>query len=291
MRELAALLAEIGDAKRVRVAAQDGTAAERAFLLAWTRLAAGHDLSEVALDSAAAAVAGARLAGLDADVLASVGVEPLPALQRAFDEVAGPLPSAGVVRPHLGASPSLPATARPPDFAVLLCGQPRAGASAPGRGRVVFDAPESHGDHCWAVGVYAALLAPLHGADPGEAFALGLAHHLHNAVLPDAGFAGEVLLGDQLTLVMAAIEESVLETLPTPLADLLRLLLVQRADASTALARTFHAADVLDRVLQVQHHARAAAFSSARALEDLDLVHAGPVQAYQLGVLTEAGLW
>ena len=62
------------------------------------------------------------------------------------------------------------------------------------------------------------------------------------------------------------------------------------ADAVAPESQAFHAADVLDRVLQVHHHARAAAFTADQALDDLDLVHEGPVQAFHLDVLRSAGL-
>ena len=64
------------------------------------------------------------------------------------------------------------------------------------------------------VAVYGALLADDVGADPADAFLLGLAHHLHNAVLPDAGFAGEILLGDHLEPVLERLTERELATLP-----------------------------------------------------------------------------
>jgi hypothetical protein len=47
---------------------------------------------------------------------------------------------------------------------------------------------------------------------------------------------------------------------------------------------------VLDRVLQVHHHARAAGFTASQALDDLDLVHDGPVVGYHRAVLARAGL-
>jgi hypothetical protein len=99
-----------------------------------------------------------------------------------------------------------------------------------------------------------------------------------------------VLLGDALGPVMARLEEEALGELPDALAVRVRDVLPARADAESALGRAFHAADVLDRVLQVHHHARAAAFTAEQALVDLDLVHPGPVQGYQLGVLAAAGL-
>jgi fumarate hydratase class II len=66
--------------------------------------------------------------------------------------------------------------------------------------------------------------------------------------------------------------------------------LTLRADAAAPAAQAFHAADVLDRVLQVHHHARAAAFTVEQALDDLELVHAGPVQGFHTDVLAAAGL-
>src|SRR3712207_3348502 len=121
-------------------------------------------------------------------------------------------------------------------------------------------------------------------------FRSGLAHHLHNVVLPDAGFAGEVLLGSALDRVMTTLEERELAALPGALAERLRGVLRLRADAGAPESQAFHAADVLDRVLQVHHHARAAAFTASQALDDLELVHAGPVQAFHLDVLAAAGL-
>ena len=57
---------EIGDLKRVRVAHARGSAAERAFVRSWAALVDGADPSEVAAAECAAALAGARLAGVDA---------------------------------------------------------------------------------------------------------------------------------------------------------------------------------------------------------------------------------
>ncbi|MGY1673494.1 hypothetical protein [Geodermatophilus sp. SYSU D00710] len=286
------LLAEIGDAKRVRVAGAPGSLAEQAFARAWARLLAGEDVADVAESETAAAVARARLAGIDAAVLTTAGLEDgevLVVLRRAFDEVAGPL-DAGLrdrLRAALGPQPS-PGPA--PPLAAALNAQPRAGATAPGKPRIVVEPPESHGDHCLTVAVYGALVAPVVGADPVPPFLLGLAHHLHNVVLPDAGFAGEVLLGDALERVTATLEERELAALPAALADRVREVLALRPGAGEPTARAFHAADVLDRVLQVHHHARAAAFTASQALDDLELVHAGPVQAYHLDVLAAAGL-
>ena len=286
------LLGEIGDAKRVRVASTPGSLAEQAFTRAWARLGGGEDVESVAFSETAAAVARARLAGIDAAVLTAAGMdddEATAVLRRAFDEVSEPLD--GVLRERLRATLGpLPSPAAAPDLAGALNAQPRAGATAPGVARIVVEPPESHGDHCLTVAVYGALVAPVVGADPVQPFLLGLAHHLHNVVLPDAGFAGEVLLGDALERVMTTLEERELAALPADLAGRVREVLALRPGADLPEARAFHAADVLDRVLQVHHHARAAAFTASQALDDLELVHAGPVQAYHLDVLAAAGL-
>lgn len=289
---LVGLLREIGDLKRVHVAGRPGSIADHAFLRAWSALVAGEDPTTVAEAECAAAVAGARLAGIDAAVLQDAGLaddEARAVRNRAIDEVGAALPPDLRARLHAAPDPvAVPAAA--PAFAAVLVDQPRAGATAPGRPRLIVEPPEDHGEHCWAVAVYGALLAPGQGADLGEAFLLGLAHHLHNVALPDAGFAGEVLLGDHLEPVIERLTERELGTLPAVLADRLRRLLTARADADTPLGRAFHAADVLDRVLQVHHHARAAAFTATDALVDLELVHVSPVSAYHDAVLAEAGL-
>ncbi|WP_138733446.1 HD domain-containing protein [Modestobacter excelsi] len=286
------LLAEIGDAKRVRTAAAPGSLAEQAFGRAWARLLEGEDAGTVALSETAAAVARARLAGIDAAVLAAAGMpddEAQTVLGRAFDEVAGAIDAdlAGRLRAAL---PAVRPAGPPPSLAVALNAQPRAGATSPGKPRVIVEPPESHGDHCLTVAVYGCLLAPALGADPVPPFLVGMAHHLHNVVLPDAGFAGEVLLGGALDRVLGTLEERELAELPAELAARLRQVLALRADAVAPESQAFHAADVLDRVLQVHHHARAAAFTAAQALDDLELVHAGPVQSFHLDVLAACGL-
>ncbi|PZA23403.1 hypothetical protein DMO24_00010 [Modestobacter versicolor] len=286
------LLAEIGDAKRVRTAGRPGSLAEQAFGRAWARLLEGEDAAPVALSETAAAVARARLAGIDAELLHTAGLsadEAQAVLRRAFDEVAGAVDGELAARLR-AALPALRPAAPPPALAVALNAQPRAGATSPGKPRAVVEPPESHGDHCLTVAVYGCLLAPLVGADPVVPFLVGLAHHLHNVVLPDAGFAGEVLLGGALDRVIGTLEARELAGLPPALAGRLREVLLLRADAVAPESQAFHAADVLDRVLQVHHHARAAAFTASQALDELELVHAGPVQAFHLDVLAAAGL-
>jgi len=271
--------------------------AERAFVRSWVALVDGADPAQVAAAECAAALAGARMAGVDADVLRDAGLSPDEAadvLARAVDEVAGGLHPATVDRARAAlVSTTAEAPNRDPEvpgFVEALCRQPRAGATAPGRPRLIVEPPENHAEHCWAVAVYGALLADDVDADPADAFLLGLAHHLHNAVLPDAGFAGEMLLGPHLEPVLERLTERELATLPNALAQRVRELLGCRSDATTPVGRAFHAADVLDRVLQCHHHDRAAGFTAEQALGDLELVHAGPVADYHHAVLAAAGL-
>ncbi|MCW2777194.1 MAG: uncharacterized protein JWN17_919 [Frankiales bacterium] len=284
------LLREVGDAKRVRVASAPGSLAEQAFARTWARLVGGEDPADVALTETAAAVSRARLAGIDGPVLLGAGLTEEQArevLVRAFDQVTSALPGASVLR---GCVRLLGPAGPPPAFVGALSRQPRAGATCPGQPRILVEPPESHGDHCFTTAVYGALLAPVFGADPVAPFLVGVAHHLHNVCLPDAGFAGEVLLGEHLERLVSTLEERELAALPPALGDRLREVLLLRADASVPEAQAFHAADVLDRVLQVHHHARAAAFTASQALDDLELVHEGPVQGFHDEVLRASGL-
>jgi len=294
------LLGEVGDAKRIRVASAPGSLAEQAFGRAWARLVGGGEPEDVALSETAAALVRARLAGIDALVLADAGLNEAQVqsvLERAFDEVAEPV--APALRKRLRAALTAAPVAQPapervpgqtPAIATTLARQPRAGATCPGLPRLIVEPPESHADHCLTVAVYGVLVAPAVGADPVAPFLVGLAHHVHNARLPDAGFAGEVLFGVHLPGVLARFEDRELDALPTGLAERLRTVLRLRADAQAPESQAFHAADVLDRVLQVHHHARAAAFTAEQALDDLQLVHAGPVQTFHESVLLAAGL-
>ncbi len=286
------LAVELCDLKRVRDASGPDSLASRLFRRAWGALLAGQSLRAVALGTTADAVVAARLGGIDRAVLANAGVHGPAAtavLQHSFDQVAAPVSPAmaETLRAHLG----LPVTPGPaPAFAEALIRQPRAGATCPGKPRIVLEPPEGHGDHCLVVAVLAVLLAPKYGAAPETAFLAGLAHHLHNAVLPDSGFAGEMLLGEHLNPIMQTLFARELATLPPALAALTHAALDQIPDASTAVGQAFHAADVIDRVLQMRHYDRVAKFTVDQALDDMDLVHAGPTQAFHHAVLAEARL-
>ena len=299
LQPTAGLLAQVRDLKRVRDARSPRSLAERAFGRAWARLAGGEAPASVALSETAAAIAAVRLAGLDAGVMREHGLsgaEALGALGRAFDDAAAPLDPD--LRTALrGALGPLPADAAEPAFVDALVRQPRAGATAPGLPRIVLEPAESHADHSLCTAVFGVVLAPRYGADPARVFLAGLAHHLFNTHLPDAGYAADTLLGDRLAGRMAdASRERALATLPDALGAVVRdALLATHADAfETPDARAFHAADVLDRVLEMAWHERAARFRLADALGDgpdhLDICHAGFYQSFQRDVLASAGL-
>ncbi len=286
------LAAELGDLKRIRDASSPDTLASRLFRATWGALLAGQAPLDVTLLATADAVAAARLGGIDRAVLLAAGLteaEAVEVLTRSFAEVVAP------IDPALAAQlcDQLGQTLRPgpaPEFAEALIRQPRAGATCPGKPRIVLEPPEGHGDHCMVVAVLAVILSPRYDADPAAAFLAGMAHHLHNALLPDSGFAGEMLLGDHLGPVMRRLFDRELATLPAPLSETIAAALAAIPDASTAVGRAFHAADVIDRVLQMRHYDQVARFTVDQALDDMDLVHAGPTQSFHRAVLRDAGL-
>lgn len=287
------LFQELNDLKRIRVAGRTGSIAERLFLRSWARLVSGEDLVQVALSETAHAAASARLAGTDAEVLTDGGFsadERLAVLRSGLDAVAEPLDAelVSALRHALRADPLLYQVRDVPPFAALLAQQPRAGATRPGFRRVVLEPAENHADHCGLVAVYAVLSAPLYGADPARAFLTGLSHHLHNARLPDAGDAGDVLLGDKLKPLMEAFRHQAIAELPEALHQPVRDAVSVVYSADTPEARTFQTADVLDRVLEMEWHASSAAFTLSVALEDMDIVHPGPVQAFQREIMQQA---
>ena len=240
----------------------------------------------------ASALAAARLGDLDCGTLADAGLPPdrvPPILERGFDAVAGAIAPglAERLRASLDGSPPI---ADPPDFAHRLAAQPRAGATCPGQPRLVLEPPENHAEHCGIVAVTAVLLCPVFGADPVTVWLASLAHHLHNARLPDSGFAGEMLLGDALAPLVAGTTERALAELPRGLASEVRAARRILNDADTAAGRAFHAADTLDRVWQIEQHLRPGRITMGLVLNDMALVHDGPVRPFQERVLAAAGI-
>jgi hypothetical protein len=177
-----------------------------------------------------------------------------------------------------------------PVFARNLTAQPRSGAAKPGAAKLVFDAPENHAEHCITVAIYAVLLTPVFGANIETVFLAALAHHFHNAYLPDSGFAGEELLGEFLPIIFKNLREKCLAELPENLRGSVRQTFILTEHAETPEAKAFHAADVIDRVLQMRHHAEINEFTLKYALEEQELVHAGAIQKFHYEVLQQAKL-
>lgn len=290
---LRGLMGEIGDLKRIRSAGHDGTIAERGFRQAWRELASGADPAAVMRRSTAAALAAARLGDLDGPKLLELGLHrqaALDVLRRGFDALAADLDPqlAEELRGHIDLSPATVGAA--PAFVDRLARQPRAGATCPGKPRLVLEPPENHAEHCWAVAVFGVLLSPTYGADPATVFVAALAHHLHNAAMPDSGFTGEMLLEEHLGPAMAHATEQALAELDQPLRDKVVRAREILPDTATAEGCAFHAADVIDRVMQIAQHLRAASTTMADVLGELELVHAGPVKPFHDRVLAEMEL-
>jgi 5'-deoxynucleotidase YfbR-like HD superfamily hydrolase len=287
------LLRELGGLKRIRSAGRPGSIAERLFARGWAALAAGHDPQQVMRRTVAAALAAARLGDLDRAKLAELGLsdaEALAVLERGFDEVAAQLHADLTVTLRAALAEGAPDEGPCPRFVAQLAGQPRAGVTCPGRPRLLLQPPENHAEHCLMVAVYGVILAPDYAADPTEIFVAAMAHHFHNAAMPDAGFTGEVLLGDLLDRVIADAREVAMAQLSPSIATVVRAALAPIGGDTTAEARTFHAADVLDRVLEIEQHLRAASATMEAVLVDYELVHAGPVKSFHDDVLRQVGL-
>jgi len=283
------LLRELGELKRIRSAAHDGSIAERHFAAAWAALVDGRPPDDAWRAAAAAALAATRLGDIDRGVLAAVGIgggEAEAIIARAVDEAAEEVDPA--LRVGLRALPDTGGA--PPPFVAKLARQPRAGVTCPGRPRLLLEPPENHAEHCLVTAVYGVILAPFYGARPEVVYLASLAHHLHNALIPDSGFAGEVLLGDHLEPAFERATGVALAELPPALADRVREARAVLPDAETPEGRAFHAADTLDRVLQIEQHLRAGKATMRYVLHDMELVHAGPVRGFQDRLLTAMGL-
>ncbi len=292
--ELLPLFRGLNDLKRIRVADRDGSLAHRLFARSWSRLIEGEAVEEIAWSETAGAIVAAKLAGINGPILQSGGLDEaarLEVLERAFDASAKALDASFAARLRAALSPDARVgIGEVPSFVELLARQPRAGATRPGHARIVLEPTESHAEHCGIVAVGCVVAASLYDADVGAAFLTGLSHHFHNAFLPDAGDAGDALLGEHLGPVMQTFRALALEQLAPALAGDARAALDNVYHAGTPEAQAFQVADCLDRVLEMEWHARSAAFTLDVALDEMDIIHPGPVQAFQLEVMRDAGL-
>ena len=287
------LLRELSDLKRIHSAGRDGSIATRLFEAAWAAWLGQADRSAVAYRAMMAGLAAARLGDLDCVKLGELGLSAAQrqtVLHRAVDEVAAPLDPCLVAKLMTYHHDPLPIGRDVPAPIAALRRQPRAGVTGPGRPRIILQPEENHAEHSFIVALYAGLLAPAYDADPAEAFWHGMIHHLHSAAMPDAGFTGEVLLGDTLDAVIATARDLALAQLPETAAQHCRTCLAAIADDRTPAARAFHAADVIDRVLEIEQHLKRSAVSMDLVLGDYGLVHDGPVKPFHDRVLEEVGL-
>ena len=290
---LVPLLWEIGNLKRVRAAHLAGSVAENLFRQAWAQIASGASVRQTALKTAADAVVAAQIGAIDRSVLDSAGlssVEINEILKRSFDFARALDDDQKNELWQALDSETESREGKVPQFVEMLARQPRSGATKIGAPRLIFDLPENHAEHCLSVAVFAVLLAPVFAADIETVFLAALAHHFHNASLPDAGFAGEEMLGDKLPKVFRAFREKCLQELPAELGGKIRKTFVLIETAAMPEARAFHAADVIDRVLQMRHHAEAAGFTLQYAMEEMELVHAGAIQTFHYEILRAAKL-
>ncbi|GJE56405.1 HD domain-containing protein [Methylobacterium thuringiense] len=286
------LLVELGDLKRVRSAGRAGSIAERLFAQGWGALTGGASPETVALQVTASALAATRLCDIDGAFLAAAGLDDAQGsaiLVAGFDAVTEQVDPAlrdrlrACLRPSQEALPAGPL----PDFVTAQAQQPRAGVTCPGKPRILLEPPENHAEHCLIVAVYGVVLSPFYRADPTVVFLAAMAHHFHNALMPDAGFTGEMLLGDHLWPIVERCSERALNELKPSLRETVRSARSVLPDDATAEGRAFHAADSIDRVLQIAQHLRAASLTMDTVLGDMELVHAGPVKDFQDRVLRD----
>ena len=127
-------------------------------------------------------------------------------------------------------------------------------------------------------------------ADPTAAFIASMAHHFHNAAMPDSGFSGEVLLGPALDAVIERARETAMAELSLSVAAEVRAALAPIGGDVEPHARAFHVGDVLDRVLEIEQHLRAATVTMDDVLVTYGLVHDGPVKGFHDRILGEVGL-
>ena len=296
LRSLLPLLRELNDLKRLYAVNLGGSSlATRVFRGACQPLSDGRPLE--ATEWTTTLLAAARLGAISPEVLASAGLSAAEAravFDRSIDahECLSTSTREGLKAHTNSLDARLEGRFDYPDghWADRLCRSPRAGATCPGKPRIALEPAEMHSDHCGIVAVYGYLIADSFGANPEDAWLIGLCHHFHNAYLPDAGFTGEVLLGDSLDRVIGNFRAQALQQVHASYRHRIETLFAEIAGDTTPLAQTFHAADTIDRVVQMENYERAARFRVSQALDDLDLVHEGPVQAFQKAVLESVGL-
>lgn len=305
--QLKHLLPQLQDLKRQQPAHYKKSIASSLFTESWKRLFYGENSEEIALKITLKALLSLVLPGCDAYFFKTAKIDSKSAeniLKSAFSELIE-----GKIHPELFGQlfdeiPNLVTEFYSEnDFGVkktnfdqkywfveALCKQPRAGATKPGMPRLLLVPPEMHSDHCLITAVYAVLLSPCFEAEVGLPFLTGLAHHLHNAVLPDCGFAGEIALGDHLQPIIENSRAEALNKVGTTESEIITKAINNHENLNNAEGQSSSAADVLDRVLDIKWRVRAASVTEKDVLDDLELVHDGPIKSFQTAILKSADL-
>ena len=308
---LSPLLAELEDLKRQQPAHYSQSIASSLFVESWKRLLQGVEAERIAMETTAKALVHVLLPGCDAHFVHEAQLSQLDTAEiyqkalracahgristELYEALSLCIPD--IVEAYFNDSSGhpLPSDAEELDaslwFVDVLCRQPRAGATKPGTPRLLLIPPEMHSDHCLVTAVFAVLLSPSFAATPTKPFWAGLSHHLHNAVLPDCGFAGEMMLEPWLTGIMERACTRALAGLDAAVVHTVRAGLATHEAIEVAEGRAASAADVIDRVLDVQWRTRAANVQNEDILAELELVHAGPLKDFQTHWLAEAGIW
>ena len=308
------LFVELTDLKRIESFGHPGSLASYRFGLALESLvrgdgvdddAAADRLRTLAIDHVTLGIVATRCGAMDIDALRELAVAP-ETMQRTFTaavdehmDAVSPNMRDSILESlrrqiHGGDPVSQPrpvaGDAAFSDLVDRLRREPRAGATAVGRTRVLVTPTESQAEHCYVTALLATVLAGWAGdADVGECFATGMLHHLHNAYLPDSGFSGEVLLGDDLSVVLDAARGRAKTAIPT-VAHRIDQAADRMSHLETSESRCNNAADAIDRVLQSLYHERVAAFDSRQINAELELVHQGPLQTFQQSMLDQLGI-
>ncbi|WP_051907845.1 hypothetical protein [Flavimarina sp. Hel_I_48] len=307
MGALKEMLPELQDLKRQQPAHYTKSIASSLFTESWERLLYGKNPKDIALRITLKALLAIVLPGCDGHFFKTAGIDQKSAetiLKSAFYEQIGDRIDSRLYQnlwkeiPELVAEFFVETNFRkkldPYDskywFVEALCNQPRAGATKPGMSRLLLVPPEMHSEHCLITAVYAVLLSPGFNAEIGLPFLTGLTHHLHNAVLPDCGFAGEIALGEYLHPIIENSRAEALKHVDKKSSEHIMNAILNHENLENAEGRSSSAADVLDRVLDIKWRVRAASVIEKDVLDDLELVHDGPIKSFQMEVLKSADL-
>ena len=145
----------IGELKRLQAADCENSLAGHLFTQAWCSLCSENPV-DVVDTTAAAALLSTQLGWVAAKRLASLGVGTAAIsaiVRRAFTAAVSDIPTALARRLEQSLAVEFAPPRPAPAFVGRLLRQPRAGATAPGKPRLVLEPAESHAEHCLCVAV------------------------------------------------------------------------------------------------------------------------------------------